>query len=141
MLHDTNSHELLSVVSAIHHERVRQTFDDGTLCFSESLNGISASGVRDVDRSADLNVVAAFQKMSVKLPPPRYSARLKSPNSLKFRKLDARQRDIPNFNILITPLVEQLDRANLIGDFLGENAERAVGDVDLDFAVVRHGGD
>jgi hypothetical protein len=56
---NSDSHELLSVVAAVHHERVGKTLDDGALCFPESLDGISASGVRDVDGRADLDVVAA----------------------------------------------------------------------------------
>jgi hypothetical protein len=55
---DADSHELLSVVSAVHHEGVGKTLDDGALCFSESLFGISAGGVGDVDGCADLDVVA-----------------------------------------------------------------------------------
>ena len=47
-----------------------------------------------------------------------------------------RQRDIPNFNILIAPLVEQLDAANLFGNLLGEHLV-AGGALDFDFAF-RH---
>jgi hypothetical protein len=57
VLHDTNSHQLLSVISAIHHQRVCQAFDDGALGFSEAFDGIATGGVGDVDRSADLDVV------------------------------------------------------------------------------------
>ena len=49
MSDDADSHELLAVVAAVHHEGVRESLDDGTLCFSESLDGIPAGGVRDVD--------------------------------------------------------------------------------------------
>ena len=47
-----------------------------------------------------------------------------------------RERDIPNLDILVAPLVEQLDAANLISDVLEKNsiAARAL---DFDFAV-RH---
>lgn len=62
MCDNPNSHQLLSVISAVHHQGVRQPFDDGTLRLSESLRGITASGVRDVDRRADLDVVAAARK-------------------------------------------------------------------------------
>lgn len=55
---NAGSHELLSVVAAVHHERVGQTLDDGALSLAEALGGIAASGVGDVDRGADLNVVA-----------------------------------------------------------------------------------
>jgi len=47
-----------------------------------------------------------------------------------------RQGDISNFNILITPFVEQLDAANLVRDIFGQDL---VGEVlDLNFAVLRH---
>jgi len=55
---DADGHELFTVVSTIHHEGVGQAFYDRALCFSESLLGVSASGVGDVDWSADLDVVA-----------------------------------------------------------------------------------
>lgn len=56
---NADSHELLSVVAAVHHERVGETLNDGALGLPESLDGISASRVRCVDRRADLDVVAA----------------------------------------------------------------------------------
>jgi hypothetical protein len=55
---NANGHELFTVVATVHHERVGETLDDGALGLSESLDGISASGVGDVDRCSDLNVVA-----------------------------------------------------------------------------------
>ncbi len=58
MSNDADSHELLAVVAAIHHERVGEALDDGAVGLAETLDGITASGVRDVDRGADLNVVA-----------------------------------------------------------------------------------
>ena len=58
---DTDSKELLSVVAAVHHERVGQTLNDGALGLAETLGGITASSVGDVDRGADLDVVAAKQ--------------------------------------------------------------------------------
>lgn len=45
MSNDTDSHELLSVVAAVHHERVGETLDDGALGLPEPLDGISAGGV------------------------------------------------------------------------------------------------
>lgn len=60
---DADSHELLSVVAAVHHEGVGQTLDDGAVRLAESLGGISTSGVRDVDGGSDLDVIA------VKFPP------------------------------------------------------------------------
>lgn len=47
-----------------------------------------------------------------------------------------RQRDVPNFNILIAPLVKQLDAANLFGNLLGKHLV-AGGALDFDFAF-RH---
>jgi hypothetical protein len=56
---NAHSHELLSVVAAVHHEGVGETLDDGALRLPESLDGISAGGVRDVDGGSDLDVIAA----------------------------------------------------------------------------------
>jgi hypothetical protein len=56
---DTDGHELLSVVTAVHHQGVGETLNDGALCLSESLLCVSAGGVGDVDWGADLDVVAA----------------------------------------------------------------------------------
>jgi hypothetical protein len=56
---DADSHELLAVVTAVHHERVGEALNDRALGFSESLLGISTSGVGDVDWGANLDIVAA----------------------------------------------------------------------------------
>jgi hypothetical protein len=56
---DADSHELLSVVTTVHHQGVGKTLDDGALCLAESLLCISAGGVGDVDGCADLDVIAA----------------------------------------------------------------------------------
>lgn len=42
---DADSHELLSVVAAVHHERVGETLNDGALGLPEALNGVTAGGV------------------------------------------------------------------------------------------------
>jgi len=55
---NADSHELLSVVTAVHHQGVGETLDDRALCLPEALCGITASGVGDVDWGADLDVVA-----------------------------------------------------------------------------------
>ena len=55
---NAGSQELLSVVATVHHDGVGQTLDDGALSLAETLGGIAASGVGDVDRGADLDVVA-----------------------------------------------------------------------------------
>ena len=52
-----DSHELLAVVAAIHHERVGEALDDGAVGLTEALDGITTGGVRDVDGGADLDVV------------------------------------------------------------------------------------
>lgn len=54
---NADSHQLLSVVSTLHHQCVGETLDDGALGLSEPLDGISASRVGDVDGRADLNVI------------------------------------------------------------------------------------
>jgi hypothetical protein len=46
-----------------------------------------------------------------------------------------RQGDIANFNVLVAPLVEELDGANLVGDVLWENGIAAWA-LDLDFLRV-----
>jgi hypothetical protein len=56
---NADSHELLSVVAAVHHERVGQTLNDGALGLPEPLGGIAAGRVCGVDGRADLDVVAA----------------------------------------------------------------------------------
>jgi hypothetical protein len=49
-----------------------------------------------------------------------------------------RQRDVANLNVLIAPLVEELDGANLVGDVLWENGIAAWA-LNLDFfRVLRH---
>ena len=54
---DADSHELLAVIAAVHHEGVGETFNYGAVGLAEALDGITASGVRDVDGGADLDVV------------------------------------------------------------------------------------
>jgi hypothetical protein len=62
---NSDSHELLSVVAAVHHQGVGETLNDGALGLAESLLGISTGGVGDVDGSADLNVVTGSQVSTV----------------------------------------------------------------------------
>jgi hypothetical protein len=54
---NSDSHELLSVVTSVHHERVGETLDDWALCLSESLLGVSAGRVGDVDWLSDLDII------------------------------------------------------------------------------------
>lgn len=56
--------------------------------------------------------------------------------SLRRARENIRQGDVANLNILVCPLVEQLDGADLLGDILWENS-KGDGGVDLDFAF-RH---
>ncbi len=50
----------------------------------------------------------------------------------------SRQADVTDFDVLVRPLVEELDGADFLGHFLGEHLVPA-GVLDLDFAVVGHG--
>ena len=54
---DAAGQPLLAVVPTVHHERVGEALDDRALGLAEALDGISASGVGDVDGGPDLNVV------------------------------------------------------------------------------------
>lgn len=58
MSDNADSEELLSVVAAVHHERVGETLDDGALSLAETLGGIATGRVGEVDGGADLDVVA-----------------------------------------------------------------------------------
>ena len=55
---NTDSHELLSVVTTVHHQGVGKTLDNWALRLSESLLCVSAGGMGDVDGCADLDVIA-----------------------------------------------------------------------------------
>lgn len=50
-----------------------------------------------------------------------------------------RQGDVADLDILVGPLVEQLDAANLLDDVLGQDLVARDG-LDLDLSVVRHAG-
>ena len=65
MSNDTDSHQLLAIVAAVHHQRVGEALDDGALGFAEALAGVAASGVRDVDGGADLDVIAGGEEVAV----------------------------------------------------------------------------
>ena len=62
MSDDSNGHEFLAVVSAVHHQGVGQSFDDGTLRLAESLDRVPSGRVGDVDRGTDLDVIAFWCK-------------------------------------------------------------------------------
>lgn len=57
MVDNTDGHQLLSVVAAIHHQRVGKTLNDWALCLPEALLGVSSGRVGGVDWRADLNVI------------------------------------------------------------------------------------
>lgn len=54
---NADSHQLLSVVAAVHHEGVGQSLNDGAIGLAKSLDGISASRVGDIDGVSQRNVV------------------------------------------------------------------------------------
>ncbi|KAH3666208.1 hypothetical protein OGAPHI_004397 [Ogataea philodendri] len=58
VLDDSNSLELLTVVSTVHHQGVGQSLDNRTLSLSESLGSVSSGSVGDVDWLSDLDVVS-----------------------------------------------------------------------------------
>jgi hypothetical protein len=55
---NADSHQLLAVVAAVHHQRVGQSLNDRAVGLAESLDGISAGRVGDVDGVSQGNVVA-----------------------------------------------------------------------------------
>lgn len=57
VLDDSDSLQLLTVVSAVHHQGVGQSLDDWALSLSESLGGVSAGSVRNEHWGSDLDVV------------------------------------------------------------------------------------
>ncbi len=61
---NADSHELLSVVAAVHHEGVGETLNDWALGLAETLGSITTSGVGDVDWGADLDVIAGESYVS-----------------------------------------------------------------------------
>ena len=48
MLHDPNSHEFLAIVSTVHHERVRETLNNGAPHLAELLHQVLFGGVRNI---------------------------------------------------------------------------------------------
>lgn len=50
VLDDADSHQLLAVVTSVHHKRVGQTLDDWALRLAETLHGETSSGVRQITR-------------------------------------------------------------------------------------------
>ena len=62
MRNNANSHQLLSVVAAVHHEGVGQPLNDGAVGLAESLGGISTSRVGEVDGGTNLDVITTVKK-------------------------------------------------------------------------------
>ena len=81
---NANSHELLAVVATIHHEGICEALDDRAVGLTEALDGITTSGVRDVDWRAYLDVVAMGEVESVKDPTrqPFHNGRGRYPSSM-----------------------------------------------------------
>lgn len=57
LLHDTDSQELLTVVTAVHHEAVGHAFDDGALGLAETLGSETTGRVGEEDATTELDVV------------------------------------------------------------------------------------
>lgn len=55
---DADSHEFLSVVTTVHHQRVGKALNDWALSLAESLYCITAGGVGEVDGGTDVHVIA-----------------------------------------------------------------------------------
>lgn len=120
MVDDADSHELLAVVAAVHHHRVGETLNDRAAGLAESLGGISAGGVGDVDGLGQVDVVA------IQLSPLEAVQYIFVSQSRRWARprgfcVDVRERDVANLDIVVVPLVEQLDVADLLGDILGED--------------------
>lgn len=126
---DANSHELLSVVATVHHERVGKALDDRALRLAEALDGISAGAVGDVDGLADLDVVAVASSASCPFP-------ILPIQPFNCACCHVREGDVPDLDVLVGPLVEQLGRANLRCYILWQHWV-ALDGLDFDFAV-RH---
>ena len=45
VLDNTDSHQLLTIVTAVHHKGVHHTFDNWALCLAKAFNSITASSV------------------------------------------------------------------------------------------------
>ena len=81
---DADSHELLSVVAAVHHKGVGETLNDGAIGLAEAFDGIASGRVRDVDGGADLNVVAVGEHLVSQYPcQPAFQSRVKKRRASK----------------------------------------------------------
>ena len=59
--YDSHGHELLAVISAVHHERIGEALDDGTLGLSKAFDSEAAGRVGDVAGCTGLDVVPTEQ--------------------------------------------------------------------------------
>ena len=75
----SDSHELLAVITAIHHEGVGETLDDWAVGLAEALDSITPGRVRDVDGGPYLDVVTV-RKVESARKPQIYSGRQPSRN-------------------------------------------------------------
>jgi hypothetical protein len=92
---DAHSHELLSVVAAVHHERVGEALDDGALRLAETLDGITTGAVGDVDGLADLDVVAVASSACCSF------LRCPIQNAPRACCCHVREGDVPDLDILV----------------------------------------
>ena len=77
---NADCHEFLAVVTAVHHERICQSFYDWALCFAEAFCGVSAGGVWDVGWSADVDVVAVNVNMTISSESPECPEGIEGPS-------------------------------------------------------------
>lgn len=64
---NADSQQFLSVVAAVHHQRVGETLDDRAVSLAEALDGIAAGAVGDIDRVAEGDVVTVTKNQSVSI--------------------------------------------------------------------------
>jgi hypothetical protein len=102
VLDNTDCHQLFTIVAAVHHERVCESFDDRALGFAETFRGIAACRVGEINGCPNLDVVAAPRQLC----------------SFHWRVI--REGDVFDFDIFKGPLVEKLDGA-ITDNFGGEN--------------------
>jgi len=50
VLHDSDGHQLLAVVAAVHHQGICESLNDRALCLAEAFGGVPASRVGQVSR-------------------------------------------------------------------------------------------
>lgn len=52
MLDNSYSHYFLTIVTSVHHQGTHKTFDNGTLCFTETFHIVTTGSVREIDGTA-----------------------------------------------------------------------------------------